>query len=116
MECSIEDQRRLDRRDARAEGIEIGKRMKIHTEENRWKEEGREIYRISLIMKKVEKDQSLEQIADALESSPKTLEPIYSTVLSAIPDYNDAEKIYDFVKSKRKESAQKQVSESGEYD
>ncbi len=58
-------------------------------------------------MKKVEKDQSLEQIADALESSPKT----YSTVLSAIPDYNDAEKIYDFVKSKRKESAQKQVSE-----
>lgn len=116
MECSIEDQRRLDRRDARAEGIEIGKRMKIRTEENRWKEEGREIYRISLIMKKVEKDQSLEQIADALESSPKTLEPIYSTVLSAIPDYNDAEKIYDFVKSKRKESAQKQVSESGEYD
>lgn len=112
MECSIEDQRRLDRRDARAEG----KRMKIRTEENRWKEEGREIYRISLIMKKVEKDQSLEQIADALESSPKTLEPIYSTVLSAIPDYNDAEKIYDFVKSKRKESAQKQVSESGEYD
>ena len=116
MEYSIEDQRRLDRRDARAEGIEIGKRMKIRTEENRWKEEGREIYRISLIMKKVEKDQSLEQIADALESSPKTLEPIYSTVLSAIPDYNDAEKIYDFVKSKRKESAQKQVSESGEYD
>ena len=57
------------------------------------------------IMKKVEKDQSLEQIADALESSPKTLEPIYSTVLSAIPDYNDAEKIYDFVKSKRKERA-----------
>ena len=111
MEYSIEDQRRLDRRDARAEGIEIGKRMKIRTEENRWKEEGREIYRISLIMKKVEKDQSLEQIADALESSPKTLEPIYSTVLSAIPDYNDAEKIYDFVKSKRKESAQKQVSE-----
>ena len=53
----------------------------------------------------VEKDQSLEQIADALESSPKTLEPIYSTVLSAIPDYNDAEKIYDFVKSKRKERA-----------
>ena len=111
MEYSIEDQRRLDRRDARAEGIEIGKRMKIRTEENRWTEEGREIYRISLIMKKVEKDQSLEQIADALESSPKTLEPIYSTVLSAIPDYNDAEKIYDFVKSKRKESAQKQVSE-----
>lgn len=105
MEYSIEDQRRLDRRDARAEGIEIGKRMKIRTEENRWKEERREIYRISLIMKKVEKDQSLEQIADALESSPKTLEPIYSTVLSAIPDYNDAEKIYDFVKSKRKERA-----------
>ena len=97
MEYSIEDQRRLDRRDARAEGIEIGKRMKIRTEENRWKE-GREIYRISLIMKKVEKDQSLEQIADALESSPKTLEPIYSAVLSAIPDYNDAEKIYDLVK------------------
>ena len=112
MEYSIEDQRRLDRRDARAEGIEIGKRMKIRTEENRWKEEGREIYRISLIMKKAEKDQSLEQIADALECSPKTLEPIYSTVLSAIPDYNDAEKIYDFVKSKRKESAQKQVSEN----
>lgn len=111
MEYSIEDQRRLDRRDARAEGIEIGKRMKIRTEEKRWKEDGREIYRISLIMKKVEKDQSLEQIADALESSPETLEPIYSTVLSAIPDYNDAEKIYDFVKSKRKESAQKQVSE-----
>ena len=107
MEYSIEDQRRLDRRDARAEGIEIGKRMKIRTEENRWKEEGREIYRISLIMKKVEKDQSLEQIADALEISPKTLEPIYSTVLSAIPDYNDAEKIYGFVKSKRKESIQK---------
>lgn len=105
MEYSIEDQRRLDRRDALAEGIEIGKRMKIRTEENRWKEEGREIYRISLIMKKVEKYQSLEQIADALESSPKTLEPIYSTVLSAIPDYNDAEKIYDFVKSKRKERA-----------
>ena len=27
MEYSIEDQRRLDRRDARAEGIEIGKRI-----------------------------------------------------------------------------------------
>lgn len=85
--------------------------MKIRTEENRWKEEGREICRISLIMKKVEKDQSLKQIADALESSPESLEPIYSTVLSAIPDYNDAEKIYDFVQSKRKEGAQKQVSE-----
>lgn len=106
MEYSIEDQRRLEPgRDAQGRGNRDWKRMKIRTEENRWKEEGREIYRISLIMKKVEKDQSLEQIADALESSPKTLEPIYSTVLSAIPDYNDAEKIYDFVKSKRKERA-----------
>ena len=101
MEYGIEKQRRLDRREARAEGIEIGKRMKIRTEENRWKEEGREIYRISLIMKKVKKDQSLEQIADALESSPKMLEPLYSTVLSAIPDYNDAEKIYDIVKGNK---------------
>ena len=36
MEYSIEDQRRLDRRDAQAEGIEIGKRMKIRTVANRW--------------------------------------------------------------------------------
>ena len=56
-------------------------------------EEGETNKLISLVVKKVKKGQSLEQIADVLEEDPETLRQIYEAVVSAAPDY-DVDMIY----------------------
>lgn len=60
---------------------------------------GRMQNQIELVIKKVRKGQSLEQIADALETSKEQLKEIYETVVKAAPDY-DISKIMEQVKIK----------------
>ena len=55
-------------------------------------DQGRRQKEIDLIVKKVRKGQSLEQIADALETSADQLKEIYKAVVKAAPEY-DLEKI-----------------------
>ena len=62
-------------------------------------EEGRIREQMELVIKKVRKGQSLEQIADALEKTEDQLKEIYNAVVKAAPDY-DAEKIWEELKTK----------------
>lgn len=43
---------------------------------------------ISLVIKKVQKNRSLEHIADTLESTPEEIAPIFKAVKKHSPDYN----------------------------
>ena len=51
-------------------------------------ESGQQQLLLKQIISKVKKGQSLETIADALESSPEQLQNIYQAVKNAAPDYN----------------------------
>ena len=51
-------------------------------------ESGQQQLLLKQIISKVKKGQSLEIIADALESSPEQLQNIYQAVKNAAPDYN----------------------------
>ena len=73
----------------RQEAIEDGR------EEGR--EKGESISRIRLIVRKVQKNKSLSDIADALEEEEYEVEPIYNLVLANAPGY-DVEKIYEQMK------------------
>lgn len=44
--------------------------------------------RVRIIISKVKKGTSLQQIADALEESEETITPLYEAVLRYAPDYN----------------------------
>lgn len=61
-------------------GKEIGERQKI----------------ISLVVKKLQKDKSVAEIADDLEEKEEVIAPIYEAALSMKPDY-DVEKIYELL-------------------
>lgn len=63
-------------------------------------EEERIREQMELVIKKVRKGQSLEQIADTLEKTEDQLKEIYNAVVKAAPDY-DAEKIWEELKSKK---------------
>ena len=76
-EFDAKKQRELDRRDAREEG----------------RQEGRQESQIVLLIKKIKKGQNLEQIADALETSPEKLKEMYDAVIAAAPEY-DLKNIY----------------------
>ena len=79
-----EDQKNEGRELGREEGRELGERQKI----------------ISLIVKKLQKDKSVAEIADDLEEKEEVIAPIYEAALSMKPDY-DVEKIYElFEKNK----------------
>ncbi len=80
-EFDAKKQRELDRRDAR--------------------EEGRQESQIVLLIKKIKKGQNLEQIADALETSPEELKEMYNAVIAAAPEY-DVKKIYQMLVKQRK--------------
>lgn len=60
-------------------------------------DQGRKQKEVDLIIKKVRKGQSLEQIADALETSADQLKEIYKAVVKAAPEY-DLEKIKEELK------------------
>ena len=63
---------------------------------------GRMQNQIELVIKKVRKGQSLEQIAEALETSENQLKKIYEAVVRAAPEY-DPEKIQKELKIKKQE-------------
>ena len=73
------------------------------------KNEGRELGRelgerqkiISLIVKKLQKDKSVAEIADDLEEKEEVIAPIYEAALSMKPDY-DVEKIYELLEKNKK--------------
>lgn len=64
-------------------------------------DQGRKQKEIDLIIKKVRKGQSLEQIADALETSEDQLKEIYEAVVKAAPEY-DFERIKGVLKIKKR--------------
>ena len=84
-EFDAKKQRELDRRDSREEG----------------REEGRQESQIVLLIKKIKKGQNLDQIADALETSPEELKEMYDAVIAATPEY-DVKKIYQMLVKQRK--------------
>ena len=73
------------------------------------KNEGRELGRelgerqkiISQIVKKLQKDKSVAEIADDLEEKEEVIAPIYEAALSMKPDY-DVEKIYELLEKNKK--------------
>ena len=70
---------------ATEEGKEIGERQKI----------------ISQVVKKLQKDKSVAEIADDLEEKEEVIAPIYEAALSMKPDY-DVEKIYELLEKNKK--------------
>ena len=64
-------------------------------------DQGRIQNQIELVIKKVRKGQSLEQIADALETSEDQLKEIYEAVVKAAPEY-DLERIKEELKIKNR--------------
>ena len=66
-------------------GKEIGERQRI----------------ISLVVKKLQKDKSVAEIADDLEEKEEVIAPIYEAALSMKPDY-DVEKIYELLEKNKK--------------
>ena len=80
-----EDQKNEGRELGREEGRELGERQKI----------------ISLIVKKLQKDKSVAEIADDLEEKEEAIAPIYEAALSMKPDY-DVEKIYELLEKNKK--------------
>ena len=71
--------------EGREEGRELGERQKI----------------ISRIVKKLQKDKSVAEIADDLEEKEEVIAPIYEAALSMKPDY-DVEKIYELLEKNKK--------------
>ena len=84
-----EDQKNEGREEGRElgreEGRELGERQKI----------------ISQIVKKLQKDKSVAEIADDLEEKEEVIAPIYEAALSMKPDY-DVEKIYELLEKNKK--------------
>ena len=71
--------------EGREEGRELGERQKI----------------ISQIVKKLQKDKSVAEIADDLEEKEEVIASIYEAALSMKPDY-DVEKIYELLEKNKK--------------
>ena len=80
-----EEQKNEGRELGREEGRELGERQKI----------------ISQIVKKLQKDKSVAEIADELEEKEEVIAPIYEAALSMKPDY-DVEKIYELLEKNKK--------------
>ena len=80
-----EEQKNEGRELGREEGRELGERQKI----------------ISLVVKKLQKDKSVAEIADDLEEKEEVIAPIYEAALSMKPDY-DVEKIYELLEKNKK--------------
>ena len=55
----------------------------------------------AMIVKKLQKDKSVAEIADDLEEKEEVIAPIYEAALSMKPDY-DVEKIYELLEKNKK--------------
>ena len=74
----VQETRRVSREEGRIEG----------------KIEGEQLLLIKLVIKKLEKNYSAEQIAEILEESLDTIQPIYDIALRQAPDYNTDKVFY----------------------
>ena len=81
---TLRHERNLGREEGRAEG----------------REEGALLARIGMITKKVKRGIDLPAIADAMETDPETIRPIWEAVRAAAPDY-DREKILQKILEKQ---------------
>ena len=70
-------------------------------QKNEGREEGERQKIISLVVKKLQKDKSVAEIADDLEEKEEVIAPIYEAALSMKPDY-DVEKIYELLEKNKK--------------
>ena len=82
----VQETRRVSREEGRIEGERAGRI------------EGEQLLLIKLVIKKLEKNYSAKQIAEILEESLDTIQPIYDTVLRQAPDY-DADKVFEELNS-----------------
>ena len=85
--------------EGREEGRELGERQKI----------------ISQIVKKLQKDKSVAEIADDLEEKEEVIAPIYEAALSMKPDY-DVEKIYELLEKNKKLAQQQLKIKNNQYE
>ena len=80
----VQETRRVNREEGRIEG----------------KIEGEQLLLIKLVIKKLEKNYSAEQIAEILEESLDTIQPIYDIALRQAPDYN-TDKVFEELNSNK---------------
>lgn len=80
----VQETRRISREEGRIEG----------------KIEGEQLLLIKLVIKKLEKNYSAEQIAEILEESLDTIQPIYDIALRQAPDYN-TDKVFEELNSNK---------------
>ena len=80
----VQETRRVSREEGRIEG----------------KIEGEQLLLIKLVIKKLEKNYSAEQIAEILEESLDTIQPIYDIALRQAPDYN-TDKVFEELNSNK---------------
>ena len=78
------------------QAYDVQETRRVSREEGRL--EGEQLLLIKLVIKKLEKNYSAEQIAEILEESLDTIQPIYDTVLRQAPDY-DADKVFEELNS-----------------
>ena len=78
----VQETRRVSREEGRLEG----------------KIEGEQLLLIKLVIKKLEKNYSAEQIAEILEEPLDIIQPIYEIALQQAPDY-DADKVFEELNS-----------------
>lgn len=64
------------------------------------KAEGHQLHLITQVCKKIQKNMSVPAIAEMLEETPETIQPIYDIALKHAPDY-DAEKILEELNSSK---------------
>lgn len=62
--------------------------------------EGEQLLLIKLVIKKLEKHYSAKQIAEILEESLDTIQPIYDIALRQAPDYN-TDKVFEELNSNK---------------
>lgn len=90
----VQETRRVSREEGRIEGERVGR----IEGERAGRIEGEQLLLIKLVIKKLEKNYSAEQIAEILEESLDTIQPICDIALQQAPDY-DADKVFEELNS-----------------
>ena len=78
------------------QAYDVQETRRVSREEGRI--EGEQLLLIKLVIKKLEKNYSAEQIAEILEESLDTIQPICDIALQQAPDY-DADKVFEELNS-----------------
>lgn len=80
------------------QAYDVQETRRVSREEGRL--EGEQLLLIKLVIKKLEKNYSAEQIAEILEESLDTIQPIYDIALRQAPDYN-TDKVFEELNSNK---------------